>query len=173
MCCLRIRFCAWRSASSWREADGTQRFRRVLVSRQWQGSFCSPFGRPELVTQFVTDPKTPVVCYPRNCDSLAFYTGRSDFNQVGTRDTNDLIRECHHRPRTVILFTHEDSLAGFRNVIPPSIEIVETVDLRRKYGRSLLDRVFGSTPWGLCDVVVVVPKGQAGATRAEGTAQRR
>jgi hypothetical protein len=66
--------------------------------------------------------------------------------------------DCHHRPRTVVLFTHADSLAGFRNTLPPSLEIVETVSLRRKYGRAILDKVFGSTPWGLCDVAVVAPR---------------
>ena len=143
------------------------------IALPWYARERSPYGRPELVTRFVTDPKTPVVCYPRNCDSLAFYTDRSDFDRINTRDTNTLIRECHLRPRTVILFTHEDALAGFRNTIPASIEITETVDLRRKYGRSVLDLLFGSTPWGLCDVVVVVPKGQGEGARPEGTAQRR
>ena len=66
--------------------------------------------------------------------------------------------DCHHRPRTVILFTHRDSLAGFRNTLPPSLEIVETATLKRGYGRSVLDRLVGSSPWGLCDVAVVVPK---------------
>ena len=126
----------------------------------WYAKERSPFGRPELVERFVAERKTVVVCFPRNCDSLAFYAGRSDFDQVRTRDVNQLMVDCHHRPRTVILFTHEDSLAGFRNTLPPSLEIVEVVSLKRKYGRPLLDKVFGSTPWGLCDVAVVVPKGR-------------
>ena len=67
-----------------------------------------------------------------------------------------------------------ESLAGFRNTLPPSLEIAETANLRRGYGRSLLDLVFGSTPWGLCDVAVVTPKGQAGALGEHpGSARRR
>jgi hypothetical protein len=66
--------------------------------------------------------------------------------------------DCHHREKTVILFTHYDSLAGFRQILPPSLEIVETVTLKRKNTNPLLDKLFGSTPWGLCDVAVVVPK---------------
>jgi 4-amino-4-deoxy-L-arabinose transferase-like glycosyltransferase len=140
----------------------------------WYARERSPFGRPELVGRFVADPDTPVVCYPRNCDSLAFYAGRSDFEKVTTRATNQLMVDCHHRPRTVILFTHRESLAGFRNTLPPSLEIVETANLRRGYGRSLLDLVFGSTPWGLCDVAVVTPKGQSGALGEHpGSARRR
>jgi hypothetical protein len=44
--------------------------------------------------------------------------------------------------------------------MPPSLGIEEEVSLRRKYGNRLLDELFGSTPWGLCDVVVVYPKYQ-------------
>ncbi|HEX4609215.1 MAG TPA: dolichol-phosphate mannosyltransferase, partial [Urbifossiella sp.] len=124
----------------------------------WYAKQRSPFGRPDLVERFVMEPGTVVVSYPRNCDSLAFYAGRSDFDRVRTTDTNQLMVDCHHRPRTVVLFTHRESLAGFRNTLPPSLEIAETVSLSRTTGVRLVDRLVGSTPWGLCDVVVVVPR---------------
>lgn len=124
----------------------------------WYAKERSPFGRPELVERFVSDPDVPVVCYPRHCDSVAFYTDRSDLRNVRTKDVNQLIVDCHHRPRTVILFTHQQSLAGFRHALPPSLQIAEEVSLRRKYGDKLLDALFGSTPWGLCDIVVIEPK---------------
>lgn len=136
----------------------------------WYARERSPFGRPDLVARFVTDPGTPVVCFPRNCDSLAFYTGRHDFDRVRTKDVNQLFVDCHHRPRTVILFTHSDSLAGFRNALPPSLEIVEESSLKRKYGDAGVQKLLGSTPWGLCDVAVVVPKGTR--DRSEARAER-
>lgn len=154
----------WNAAASARVAVGAMACLVLFahhVGVPWYARERSPFGRPDLVERFVHDPSTTVVCYPRNCDSLAFYSGRSDFDTVRTRDTNQLMVDCHHRPRTVILFTHRDSLAGFRNTLPPSLEIVEAATLKRKYGQPLLDKVFGSTPWGLCDVAVVVPKGHA------------
>ncbi len=120
----------------------------------------SPFGRPELVERFVGNPETAVVCFPRNCDSLAFYYDRADLRNVRTKEMNKMFVECHHRPRTVILFTHRESLAGFKQVLPPSLGIIETISLRRKHDNPLLDKLFGSTPWGLCDVAVVVPKYQ-------------
>ena len=167
----------WNTAVSTRFAVGAMACLVLAVHHlgtPWYARERSPFGRPELVGRFVADPDTPVVCYPRNCDSLAFYAGRSDFEKVTTRATNQLMVDCHHRPRTVILFTHRESLAGFRNTLPPSLEIAETANLRRGYGRSLLDLVFGSTPWGLCDVAVVTPKGQAGALGEHpGSARRR
>jgi len=132
----------------------------------WYARERSPFGRPDLVARFVTDRDTTVVCYPRHCDSLAFYTGRSDFDQVRTKDVNQLMVDCHHRPRTVILFTHSDSLAGFRNALPPSLEIVEETTLKRKYGDRMMQKLLGSSPWGLCDVAIVTPKGAAPAGHA-------
>ncbi|MFO0802022.1 MAG: glycosyltransferase family 39 protein [Gemmataceae bacterium] len=127
----------------------------------WYARERSPFGRPDLVARFVNDRETPVICYPRNCDSLAFYTGRHDFDRVRTKDVNQLYVDCHHRPRTVILFTHSDSLAGFRNSLPPSLEILEETTLKRKHDGAMT-KLLGKSPWGLCDVAVVVPKGERG-----------
>ncbi len=130
------------------------------VAVPWYAKERSPFGRPELVERFVADHDTSVVCFPRNCDSLAFYSDRSDMRNVRSRDVNQMFVDCHQRSRTVILFTHRESLAGLKEILPPSLDIREEVSLRRKYGKGLLDTVFGSTPWGLCDVVVVSPKHQ-------------
>ncbi|HEV3437795.1 MAG TPA: glycosyltransferase family 39 protein, partial [Gemmata sp.] len=124
----------------------------------WYAQERSPYGRPELVERFVDNPDTTVLCFPRNCDSLAFYKDRSDMHNIRTRDVNQMFVDCHHRPKTVILFTHYESLEGIRQILPPSLEIVETVTLKRKNGNPILDKLFGSTPWGLCDVAVVVPK---------------
>jgi 4-amino-4-deoxy-L-arabinose transferase-like glycosyltransferase len=125
----------------------------------WYAQERSPVGRPELVERYVEDPDTFVVCFPQNCDSVAFYADRDDLRKVRTKDVNQLMVDCHFRPRTVILFTHRDSLAGFRNTLPPSLEIAETTTLKRHYDQPLLDKLFGSSPWGLCDVAVVVPRG--------------
>ncbi|MBX9580351.1 MAG: dolichol-phosphate mannosyltransferase, partial [Gemmataceae bacterium] len=127
------------------------------IGLPWYARERSPVGRPELVERYITDPGTPVVCYPRNVDSVAYYTGRADLDRVRTKDTNRLYVDCHHRPRTVILFTHGDALAGFRAVLPPSLEIVEAVSLKRPAG-GLLGGLAGKSPWGLCDIAVVAPR---------------
>lgn len=118
----------------------------------------SPYGRPELIDPFVSNKNQTIVCFSRNCDSIAFYLDRSDLRSVRTRDVNHLYVACHFRPRTVILFTHHDALAGFRNALPPSLTIVETVSLRRSYGHPWLDKILGITPWGLCDIAVIAPR---------------
>jgi len=128
------------------------------VAVPWYAKERSPVGRPELVDRYVDDPGVTVVCYPRNCDSVAFYHDRADMRNVRTKGVNQLMVDCYHRPRTVILFTHSDSLAGFKNALPPYLAIAETTTLKRKDRGSWLDKLSGSTPWGLCDVAVVVPK---------------
>jgi 4-amino-4-deoxy-L-arabinose transferase-like glycosyltransferase len=117
----------------------------------------SPFGRPELVEKYVDDPSTTVVCFPRNCDSVAFYSDRDDLHSFRTKDVNEMFVDCHRRSRTVILLTHSDSLARLKSILPPSLAIVETTTLKRKVGSGVLGKLFGETPWGLCDVAVVVP----------------
>ncbi len=118
----------------------------------------SPFGRPDEVAKFVTDPATPVVTYPRGCDSVAFYTQRADFGQVRSKDVNQLMVDMHHRPRTVVLFTHRHSFDAFREAMPESLRVDESISLDRPT-RTLWEKLVGGTPWGLADVAVIVPSG--------------
>jgi 4-amino-4-deoxy-L-arabinose transferase-like glycosyltransferase len=126
------------------------------VGLPWYARERSPMGRPELVEKFVNDPNTVVVTYPRDCNSVAFYTGRGDLQKVRTKDVNQFIVDSHFRPRTVVLFTHAHSLASFREALPPTLRITEAVSLRRK-GKSLVDKLLGGSPWGLCDIAVLEP----------------
>ena len=118
-------------------------------------------GRPELVTPYIDDPTATVVTYPREISSLAFYTGRRDINPVRTKDANKLILESHFRPKTVILFTHDHSLHGFKESVRGAVGCKITVtgerDLRRKGDSKLMNELLGGGPWGLCDIAVVEP----------------
>lgn len=124
----------------------------------------SPFGEPDAVEKYLTDPATPVVTYPRGCDSVAFYLHRSDFEQVRSKDVNQLMVDMHHRPRTVILFTHRHSFEAFQQAMPESLRVDESVSFDRPT-KTLWQKLIGSTPWGLADVAVIVP---SGVTRAQG-----
>jgi 4-amino-4-deoxy-L-arabinose transferase-like glycosyltransferase len=134
------------------------------VGLPWYARERSPMGRPELVEKFVTDPNTVVVTYPRDCNSVAFYTGRSDLQTVRTKDVNQFIVDSHFRPRTVVLFTHAHSLASFREALPPTLRVTETVSLRRK-GKTFVDKLLGGSPWGLCDIAVLEPVSDASVKR--------
>ncbi len=68
------------------------------VGMPWYAKERSPYdGNPEMVERFVNDPDTAVVCFPRNCDSLAFYSDAPTMQSVRTKNANQLIMDCHHR----------------------------------------------------------------------------
>ncbi len=129
-----------------------------FVGLPWYAKERSPMGRPERVTPYLSDPATPVVTYPRNIDSVAFYTGRSDLRKVRSADVNQMIVDSMGRPRTVVLFTHDHSLAAFRCALPPEVRIAETVSLRERKPKGLLGWVTGG---GACPTARV-PSPHAG-----------
>ncbi len=131
------------------------------VGLPWYAKERSPMGRPEVVLKYLNDPHTHVVCYPRNIDSVAFYSGRNDLEVIRTKDANRMIRECHLRPRTVILFTHDHSLAGFkealRGAVNCTVRVTHEENMRKKDGPKWVRELLGGGPWGLCDIAVVEP----------------
>ncbi len=120
----------------------------------WYARERSPMGQPDLVARFLDSDS--VITYPRNCDSVAFYSDRSDFHKVRSKDVNELMVAMHHRPQTVILFTHKHSFAAFRDALPASLEVAETVSLKRP-AHGMLGKLVGDTPWGLADIAVIKP----------------
>ncbi len=120
----------------------------------WYAAERSPLRNPGLVLPYVLDPAVPVVTSPRHVDSVAVAAGRADFVLVRSKDVNQLIVDCHFRPRTVVLFTHDHSFAEFAALLPPGLRVTDHVDYRRKTRAAA---VAGLTPWGLCDLAVVEP----------------
>ena len=129
-----------------------------FVALPWYARERSPLGRPDLVERFVTDPTAVVVTYPRNVDSVAFYSGRSDLQRIRSQDVNQLIVDStSDRGRSYCSRTPTRP-RRFGTPSPPTLRIVEEVSLKRKTGYgSLADKLVGSTPWGLCDVAVLEP----------------
>jgi 4-amino-4-deoxy-L-arabinose transferase-like glycosyltransferase len=115
----------------------------------------SPMVRPDVVQRYCADPAVTVICYPRNCDSVAFYLGRDDLRNVRSKLAQTLVEDILTRPRTVVLFTHRHSLEALRSVLPPRLRIAETVSLRHSEGNGVLDRLLGDGPWGLSEIAVV------------------
>jgi hypothetical protein len=133
-------------------------------------------GRPAEVVRRCADPATPVVCYPRNCDSVSFYLRRDDLRSYRSKDIEDLRAFVRAHPRTVILCTHRHSLRGLHELLPPEMHIVDEVHfgladipgLPRPVMRPLA-LLMGETALGLCDVAVVErrpPPRQGAALRA-------
>ncbi len=51
-------------------------FHHVVVP--WYATCRSPMNRPNEVRRLCANPAMPLACYPRECDSVAFYLGRDD-----------------------------------------------------------------------------------------------
>jgi 4-amino-4-deoxy-L-arabinose transferase-like glycosyltransferase len=112
----------------------------------WYAWHHSPMGRPEEVRRLCADPQTPVVCYPRNLDSVAFYLGRDDLRSYRSKDTPTLIDFMTGQPRTVILFAHRHSLDALRQVLPPQLHLTSVTPL---FGSAKLG------PQGMCYMAAV------------------
>ena len=95
----------------------------------WYARYHSPMSRSSEVARLCGNPSTPVVCYPRNCDSVAFYLGRDDFRSYRSKETPSLVRFLREQRRTVILFTHRHSLESLREVLPPALHLTGVTPL--------------------------------------------
>lgn len=121
----------------------------------WYAEQRSPVANRDLVAHYCANPGETVVCFPRNCDSVAFYLGREDLRNIRTKASQTLVEDLLNRPRTVVLFTHRHSLATFKEVLPKCLRIVETSTLRRGHSVSLAEKLAGDSPWGLCDIAII------------------
>jgi 4-amino-4-deoxy-L-arabinose transferase-like glycosyltransferase len=138
----------------------------------WYANYRSPMSRPAEVLSVCADPDSPLVCYPRNCDSIAFYLQRSDLVTFRSKDIEELRLLVRTRPRTVILCTHRHSLQGLRQLLPPEVKITREVRMgladipgvpRRLM--KLLAGLMGETAMGLSDLAVVEAPGWRAAAR--------
>jgi hypothetical protein len=132
------------------------------VGVPWYAALRSPMGRPDEVRRLCADPAATVVCYPRNCDSVAFYLGRSDLRNYRSKDIEELRSLVRGRSRTVILCTHRHSLTGLRQLLPPEVHVSEAVHLGLEDSpalprrlRARLAALLGETALGLSDVAVI------------------
>ena len=121
----------------------------------WYAHERSPVREPAMVLPYVSDKAVPVVTYPRHVDSVAVAAGRRDFVMMRSKEMNQMLVDCHFRPKTVVLFTHDHSFAQFRDHLPATLTITTRIDFRRK--GTFAATVAGATPWGLCDLAVIEP----------------
>lgn len=100
-----------------------------FVALPWYAQFRSPMSRSEQVRHYCADRKVPVVCYPRNCDSVGFYLQRDDLVTFRGKDINSLIAFLQGQPRAVVLFTHRHSKEALRLALPPTLCMAEELPL--------------------------------------------
>jgi 4-amino-4-deoxy-L-arabinose transferase-like glycosyltransferase len=105
----------------------------------WYARFRSPMRQTMEVAQLCGDSQTPVVCYPRNCDSVAFYLGRNDLLTFRSKETHLLVGFLQQRPRTVIVFAHRHSLNGFQQALEsmsPDLHLTQITPLGASWNKA-------------------------------------
>jgi 4-amino-4-deoxy-L-arabinose transferase-like glycosyltransferase len=116
------------------------------VAVPWYAQRRSPMG----------DPDETMYCFPRNVDSVAFYTDRDDLKSCRTRVSQELVEALIQRDRSVVLFTHRHSLDTFKQVLPPQLKVTEAIAVKPPgKGGAVLDNLVGDGAWGLCHVAIV------------------
>ena len=122
----------------------------------WFARQRAPMGRYEQVMPLCADRDVPLLCYPRSCDSVAFYLDRDDLLCYRSKHTHLLIQKLREHPRSVVLCTHRHTLAGLRQALPSDLHIVRETNLGLSGG--IMDQLkgwMGETALGLCDIAVV------------------
>jgi len=128
----------------------------------WYAWYRSPMQRADVVREYAADEEATVVCYPRDCDTAAFYLGRDDLRSFRSKDIDELRTELRAHPRTVVLLTHRHSLRGLHELLPPELEIVDEAHFGLGDVKGMPDwlskqvkHLAGETALGLCDIAVV------------------
>jgi 4-amino-4-deoxy-L-arabinose transferase-like glycosyltransferase len=138
-------------------------FHQVLLP--WYAAYRSPLGNDGEVARLCGNPAVPLVCYPRDCNAVAFYLGRADVRSYRSKDIEDLRDLVRQKPRVVVLCTHRNSFEGLQQLLPPEVGVVEHVyrslpDIPGVPHRWMkpLKKWLGQTALGLGDVAVVEPR---------------
>ena len=126
------------------------------VAIPWYADLRSPMGPPVIAEKLHAASGESIYCFPRNVDSVAFYTGRDDLRSMRSKQSQELIETLMKHDRAVVLFTHRHSLESFKAVLPPQLMVAEATPAKhRGTGANFLDKIVGDGPWGLCDVAVI------------------
>ena len=131
----------------------------------WYAKYRSPVARFEELARYCENPETPVICFPRTCDSVGFYFRRTDLRGYRSHDIEPLRATLRRNPRTVVLLTHRHSLAALREALPPELQIVDVTHFGLANSTWLpasldekMAQLLGETALGLCDAAIVVPR---------------
>lgn len=126
------------------------------IAIPWYADLRSPMGPSVVAEKLYAAGNESIYCFPRNVDSVAFYTGRDDLRSMRSKQSQELIETLMKEDRAVVLFTHRHSLESFKAVLPPQLTVVEATPAKhRGTGAKFLDKIVGDGPWGLCDVAVI------------------
>jgi 4-amino-4-deoxy-L-arabinose transferase-like glycosyltransferase len=98
----------------------------VIPWYAWQHS---PLNGPGELLEQCRDRNTPVVCFSRSVDSVAFHAGRSDFHSFRSKQRRELLAFLDEHPRIILLFSHRHSIDTLRQLLPPHLSMTQIAPL--------------------------------------------
>lgn len=126
------------------------------IGLPWYAQYRSPVGREEIRQVLEQERLTPMIAFPRSCDSAAFYTQRADIVSMRSKYNRELLESLRQRDRTIVILTHRHSLGMLKEQLPADLKIVaEYHACKPKSEQGLLEKLIGDGPWGLSDVAIV------------------
>jgi 4-amino-4-deoxy-L-arabinose transferase-like glycosyltransferase len=167
---------AWQHARAVRVLAGLALVMQIaghFVLVPWYAEYRSPLRQWPALAEHCGDSKTPLVCYPRMCHSVAFYLKRDDIVCYRGKEIDKLRRALRENPKTVMLLSHRHSLHALKQVLPPEFEIQHAVHfglaavpgVPEQWGRELA-KALGETALDLADLIVVEPRHDHGLEAA-------
>jgi len=159
---LMLGFGAFFASTEWGRARGTRLAGAAMVGSMllanyvaipWYANKRSPMRDPDTIARYC-EPSATIICFPRQINSLAFYLGRDDLDNVRSKNAPEMVQGLLTRKKTVILFTHRHSFDALRYTLPAPLRISASESFADKHP-GWIDRLIGETPWGLCHVAVI------------------
>jgi 4-amino-4-deoxy-L-arabinose transferase-like glycosyltransferase len=155
----------WQRARTVRGLAVTGLLMQVLghyVVVPWYAEYRSPLRQWEAIAATCGDPRTPVICYPRMCHTVAFYLGREDITWCRSKEIDKLREVMRQQPRTVLLLSHRHSFQVLTPALAPEFEMRRTAHFAlppppgvpRGWGKEAA-KALGETSLGLADLAVV------------------
>lgn len=132
------------------------------VVMPWYADFRSPLIAKNIIRELCIDESQAVVCYPRECNAVAFYLGRDDFKNYRSKDFDEFRDVLLSRKKTVVLCTHRHALQGLKQLLPDELQVMQEYRLNLKEPGFLpkelarkAPKLLGETALGLCDIAVI------------------
>ncbi len=128
----------------------------------WYADYRSPLLASKVINALCDDSGQSVVCYPRECNAVAFYLGRDDLKNYRSKDFDEFREELLSREKTVVLCTHRHALQGLKQLLPAELVVQQEYRVNLKSPIFLpkdiarnIPKLLGETALGLCDVAVI------------------
>jgi 4-amino-4-deoxy-L-arabinose transferase-like glycosyltransferase len=105
----------------------------------------SPLNGPGDLLEQCRDTATPVVCFSRSVDSVAFQVGRRDFHSFRSKQRREMLAFLDQHPRIILLFSHRHSIDTLRVLLPPHLRMTRTAPLG-PCEMAIIERTAGQSP---------------------------